>query len=121
MYARLPASSFAKGRLVPVSEHRFTPFAAHQSQGKFAWAVAELDSLYTPEDMIEIQLGPNHPSVATYKSWLAKALKTRPWQSKGKRLITRQSHDFLFVMLVDIVEFPPRKGKGMGTVSHIIT
>ena len=120
MYARLPVSSFAKGRIVPVNEYRFTPFAASQSQEKLAWANEELDRLYGSDDMIEIQLGPSRPSVATYKAWLSKALESRPWQSKGKRLATRQSHDSLFVKLVDLKEFPYRKGKGTGTVSHVI-
>ena len=103
---------------MPVNEYRWTPFGFSQSQEKLDWAITELDKLYNSDDIIEIQLGPGRPSVATYRAWLKKALALRPWQSKGKRLSTRQSNTFLFVKLVDVKESEPRKGK---KVIHVIT
>jgi len=116
MAHRLPVSSFAIGKLVPLSEMRLTPFQHSDTPDKLEWANNILADLYSEQDVVEIQINMHGgPSVATYTNWLQRALKAS-YRADKKGLQTRIKGNSLFVRVVDRKELQ-RNGK----VKHVIT
>ena len=116
MAHRLPVSSFAQGRLVPLSEMPFTPFVHSDTPDKLEWANNILADLYGDQDVIEIQINQHGcPSVATYMSWLQRAMKAS-YRGDKKAVQSRIRGNSLFVRVVSKQELH-RNGK----VKHVIT
>ena len=118
MTFRLPVSSFAQARLVPLDEVHFTPFMRSDTPAKMDWASSQIGLLYSPEDIIEIPINQRGcPSIATYTNWLQRALK-ETYRGDTKAISTRVDHskNLLYVRLVERKEQRNRKGK----VSHVI-
>ena len=116
MAHRLPVSSFAIGKLVPLSEMRLTPFQQSDTPDKLDWANNILADLYNDQDVVEIQINQHGcPSVATYMSWLQRAMK-ESYRGDKKAVQSRIRGNSLFIRVVDRKELH-RNGK----VKHIIT
>ena len=116
MAHRLPVSSFAIGKLVPLSEMRLTPFQQSDTPEKLEWANNILADLYNDQDVVEIQINQHGcPSVATYMSWLQRAMK-ESYRGDKKAVQSRIRGNSLFIRVVDRKELH-RNGK----VKHIIT
>ena len=116
MAHRLPVSSFAIGKLVPLSEMRLTPFQQSDTPDKLEWANNILADLYNDQDVVEIQINMHGgPSVATYTNWLQRAMKAS-YRGDKKAVQTRIKGNSLFVRVVDRKELQ-RNGK----VKHVIT
>jgi len=115
MAHRLPVSSFAIGKLVPLNEMPFTPFQQSDTPEKLDWANNILGDMWGDQDVVEIQINQHGcPSVATYVSWLKRALKAS-YRGDKKTLQAKIRGNSLYVRLVDRKE-TNRKGK----VSHVI-
>ena len=116
MAHRLPVSSFASGRLVPLSEMHFTPFQHSDTPEKLDWANSILADLYGDQDVVEIQINQHGcPSVATYMAWLNRALKAS-YRGDKKGIQSRVKGNSLFIRVVDRKEIH-RNGK----VKHVIS
>jgi len=116
MAHRLPVSSFAIGKLVPLSEMRLTPFQQSDTPDKLEWANTILADLYGDQDVVEIQINQHGcPSVNTYMNWLKRALKAS-YRGDKKAIRGKTSGNSLFVRVVERKELH-RNGK----VKHIIT
>lgn len=115
MAHRLPVSSFAIGKLVPLHEMPFTPFQQSDTPEKLEWANNILGDMWGEQDVVEIQINQHGcPSVATYMSWLNRALKAS-YRGDKKAIQAKIKGNSLYVRLVDRKE-TNRKGK----VSHVI-
>jgi len=119
MAPRLSASSFALGKRVPYSEMPFIPFQHSDTPEKLDWANDILDMCYNPDDVVEIQINQGYgcPSVATYVSWLQRALKAS-WRGDTKTLQTTTRGNSLYVRVIDKKE---SRKHGNGKVKHVIT
>jgi len=116
MAHRLPVSSFAMGKLVPLSEMHLTPFQQSDTPDKLEWANNILADLYGDQDVVEIQINQHGcPSVNTYMNWLKRALKAS-YRGDKKAIRGKTSGNSLFVRVVERKELH-RNGK----VKHIIT
>jgi len=116
MVRLLPASAFSEATLIPSYNVQNTPFGNVGSKEKMEWANRQLDQLYGSHDVLELQVNLHGgPSIATYMSWLHKAMKESGENIKY-RLQTRKEASYLYIRKVE------RKGSETdGRVKHVIT
>ena len=116
MVRLLPASAFSEAPLMPSYNVRNTPFGSLGSKEKMDWANRQLDQLFGGHDVLELQVNLHGgPSIATYMSWLHKAMK-ESGENVKYRLQTKKEGRYLYIRKVE------RKASGNdGRVKHVIT